>query len=65
MRLEKWAIVFIITAIILAVIGYIRNDYIFYIRAVIFTIAGGVAWWLDESGHLDKLNKKILKMFKR
>ena len=65
MRLKTWTPVFIIIAIILAIVGYVKSDYLFYIRAVIFTIGGGVAWWLDETGYLDKINKKILMMWRK
>lgn len=64
MRLKTWAPIFIIIAIILAIVGYVKEDYFFYIRAVIFSIGGGVAWWLDVSGRADKINKRILKLCK-
>ncbi len=59
MRLKTWTPIFIIIAIILAIVGYIRDDYFFYIRAGIFLVASGVAWWLDESGYADRINERV------
>jgi len=65
MRLKTWTPIFVIIAIILSIVGYIRDDYLFYIRAGIFLVASGVAWWLDESGYVDKFNKRISKWVKK
>lgn len=65
MRLKALAIVFITIAVILAVVGYVIDDYLFYIRAVIFTIGGAAAWWLDETGYADRFNEGVLGWWRR
>ncbi|MFH1592945.1 MAG: hypothetical protein ABIB47_06280 [Candidatus Woesearchaeota archaeon] len=52
----KLAILFILIAIAMVVVGIIRNDYLFYIRAIIFSAAAIVAYFV-----VGKKQKKIKK----
>jgi len=40
------AILFILIAIALAIVGLITGDYLWHIRAGIFLIAAVVVWWI-------------------
>jgi len=44
----KFAIALIIIAIILVVVGFVRDDYLWFIRAGIFCVTAGYLFWREK-----------------